>query len=101
MVCVCGESCRAINRKPVSLTNEFPLKYSKYQHQRAAISPDYLDSLTHAYVTMQAIILRTLKISMVSLKTGLASLTYYNNQLFITSSMLSGHISLMYLLLKR
>ena len=31
-------------------------------YERAAISPDYLDFNDHAYVTMQAIILRTLNI---------------------------------------
>ena len=66
--------------------------------RRAAISPDYLDFNDHAYATMQVIILRTLSISMVSLKTGLASLTYCNNQLFNRSYL--SRISLMYLLSK-
>lgn len=32
------------------------------EHERAAISPDYLDFNDHAYATMQAITLRTLNI---------------------------------------
>ena len=69
----------------VSLTNESLRIFKGPQIlRRAAISPDYLDFNDHAYVTMQAIILRTL-ISMVSPKTGLASLTYYNNQRFTLS----------------
>ena len=32
------------------------------EHERAAISPDYLDFNAHAYATMQAITLRTLNI---------------------------------------
>ena len=48
----------------VSLTNESPQDIQKAlrYYERAAISPDYLDFNDHAYVTMQAIILRTLNI---------------------------------------
>ena len=46
------------SNKRISQDIQKALKY----YERAAISPDYLDFNDHAYVTMQAIILRTLNI---------------------------------------
>ena len=51
-----AKSCESNKRIPLNIQKA--LKY----YERAAISPDYLDFNDHAYVTMQAIILRTLNI---------------------------------------
>ena len=51
-----AKPCESNKRIPQNIQKA--LKY----YERAAISPDYLDFNDHAYVTMQAIILRTLNI---------------------------------------
>ena len=51
-----AKPCKSNKRIPQNIQKA--LKY----YERAAISPDYLDFNDHAYVTMQAIILRTLNI---------------------------------------
>ena len=51
-----AKPCKSNKRIPQDIQKA--LKY----YERAAISPDYLDFNDHAYVTMQAIILRTLNI---------------------------------------
>lgn len=52
-----AKPCESNKRIPQDIQKA--LKY----YERAAISPDYLDFNDHAYVTMQAIILRTLNIN--------------------------------------